>query len=188
MDGLFYCGRQLDIPKEISEAHEQGIIHFHDSDYFIQHMFNCCLLNLDDMLQNGTVISGTKIEKPHSFSTACNIATLMKNPPILWIGIFKTVIAADCSRFLGMKKHPVETGCFAIRQRKRASTLSSISQNMADKISEIEAYQRDLDATKAGLAEAKAKNLVVFHVFFCLAILDQNDRVMENFKRLVDEV
>ena len=70
----FITDKEL-LPKEISEAHEQGIIHFHDSDYFIQHMFNCCLLNLDDMLQNGTVISGTKIEKPHSFSTACNIAT-----------------------------------------------------------------------------------------------------------------
>ena len=63
------------LPKEIIEAHEAGIIHFHDSDYFAQHMHNCDLVNLDDMLQNGTVISGTYIEKPHSFSTACNIAT-----------------------------------------------------------------------------------------------------------------
>ena len=57
------------------EAHEAGIIHFHDSDYFAQHMHNCDLVNLEDMLQNGTVISGTGIDKPHSFSTACNIAT-----------------------------------------------------------------------------------------------------------------
>jgi len=63
------------LPKEIVDAHNQGIIHFHDSDYFAQHMHNCDLVNLDDMLQNGTVISGTMIEKPHSFSTACNIAT-----------------------------------------------------------------------------------------------------------------
>ena len=63
------------LPREIVEAHESGIIHFHDSDYFAQHMHNCDLVNLDDMLQNGTVISGTMIEKPHSFSTACNIAT-----------------------------------------------------------------------------------------------------------------
>ena len=63
------------LPREIVEAHEQGIIHFHDSDYYAQHMHNCDLVNLDDMLQNGTVISGTLIEKPHSFSTACNIAT-----------------------------------------------------------------------------------------------------------------
>ena len=60
---------------DIVEAHNKGIIHFHDADYFIQHIFNCCLINLEDMLQNGTVISGTMIEKPHSFSTACNIAT-----------------------------------------------------------------------------------------------------------------
>ena len=63
------------LPSDVVEAHDQGIIHFHDSDYFAQHMHNCDLVNLDDMLQNGTVISGTLIEKPHSFSTACNIAT-----------------------------------------------------------------------------------------------------------------
>ena len=67
--------RRLLLPPEIIEAHDQGIIHFHDMDYFTQHMHNCDLVNLDDMLQNGTVISGTMIEKPHSFSTACNIAT-----------------------------------------------------------------------------------------------------------------
>ncbi len=63
------------LPPEIVAAHESGIIHFHDSDYYAQHMHNCDLVNLEDMLQNGTVISGTLIEKPHSFSTACNIAT-----------------------------------------------------------------------------------------------------------------
>lgn len=63
------------LPKEIIDAHERGEIHFHDMDYFAQHMHNCDLVNLEDMLQNGTVISGTMIEKPHSFSTACNIAT-----------------------------------------------------------------------------------------------------------------
>lgn len=63
------------LPQDIVEAHKNGIIHFHDSDYYAQHMHNCDLVNLEDMLQNGTVISGTMIEKPHSFSTACNIAT-----------------------------------------------------------------------------------------------------------------
>ena len=66
---------RLLLPQEIVQAHEDGIIHFHDSDYFAQHMHNCDLVNLEDMLQNGTVISGTRIDKPHSFSTACNIAT-----------------------------------------------------------------------------------------------------------------
>ena len=66
---------RLLLPEEITKAHEEGIIHFHDSDYYLQRMHNCCLVNLEDMLQNGTVISGTLIEKPHSFSTACNIAT-----------------------------------------------------------------------------------------------------------------
>ena len=63
------------LPPEVVKAHEEGVIHFHDADYYAQHMHNCDLVNLDDMLQNGTVISGTLIEKPHSFSTACNIAT-----------------------------------------------------------------------------------------------------------------
>lgn len=63
------------LPQEVVEAHRQGIIHFHDADYFVQHMYNCCLVNLEEMLQNGTVISDTMIEKPKSFSTACNIAT-----------------------------------------------------------------------------------------------------------------
>lgn len=67
--------KRLLLPPEIVQAHEDGIIHFHDSDYFAQTMHNCCLVNLEDMLQNGTVISNTLIEKPHSFSTACNIAT-----------------------------------------------------------------------------------------------------------------
>ena len=67
--------RRLLLPQDIVEAHEQGIIHFHDMDYYAQHMHNCDLVNLEDMLQNGTVITGTMIERPHSFSTACNIAT-----------------------------------------------------------------------------------------------------------------
>ena len=67
--------KRILLPQDIVEAHENGIIHFHDADYFAQHMHNCDLVNLEDMLQNGTVISGTMIEKPHSFSTACNIAT-----------------------------------------------------------------------------------------------------------------
>ncbi len=67
--------KRILLPSDIVTAHEQGIIHFHDADYFAQHMHNCDLVNLEDMLQNGTVISGTMIEKPHSFSTACNIST-----------------------------------------------------------------------------------------------------------------
>ena len=67
--------RRILLPQDIVKAHDEGIIHFHDADYFAQHMHNCDLVNLEDMLQNGTVISGTMIEKPHSFSTACNIST-----------------------------------------------------------------------------------------------------------------
>ena len=67
--------RRILLSDDIVQAHKDGLIHFHDSDYFAQHMHNCDLVNLEDMLQNGTVISETMIERPHSFSTACNIAT-----------------------------------------------------------------------------------------------------------------
>lgn len=67
--------RRIFLPKDVVKAHDDGTIHFHDMDYFAQKMYNCCLVNLEDMLQNGTVISGTLIERPHSFSTACNVAT-----------------------------------------------------------------------------------------------------------------
>ena len=67
--------RRLLLPKDVVKAHDEGTIHFHDSDYYAQKMYNCCLVDLEGMLQNGTVISGTLIEKPHSFSTACNVAT-----------------------------------------------------------------------------------------------------------------
>ena len=80
------------LPEDIVEADKQGIIHFHDSDYYAQHMHNCDLVNLEDMLQNGTVISGTMIEKPHSFSTACNIANTDHRPgsqqPVRWSEYF----------------------------------------------------------------------------------------------------
>ena len=67
--------RRFLLDEDVIKAHDQGIIHFHDADYFAQHMHNCDLVNLEDMLQNGTVISGTMIEKPHTFATACNITT-----------------------------------------------------------------------------------------------------------------
>ena len=74
--------RRVLLPRDIVEAHEQGIIHFHDADYFAQHMHNCDLVNLEDMLQNGTVISGTLIEKPHSFSTACSLSRSRISRPL----------------------------------------------------------------------------------------------------------
>lgn len=70
----YYSNKYL-LPKDVVEAHKEGIIHFHDADYYAQHMHNCCLINLDDMLQNGTCISGTRIDKPHSFLTACTVTS-----------------------------------------------------------------------------------------------------------------
>ena len=70
----YYTNKYI-LPDDIVEAHKEGIIHFHDSDYFAQHMHNCCLVDLKDMLENGTCISGTRIDKPHSFATACTVAS-----------------------------------------------------------------------------------------------------------------
>ena len=86
--------QRLLLPSDIVEADQKGLIHFHDSDYFAQHMHNCDLVNLEDMLQNGTVISETKIEKPHSFSTACNIATqIIARPGQTYAGFYQSALA-----------------------------------------------------------------------------------------------
>ena len=84
--------RRFLLPQKIVDAHEAGIIHFHDSDYFAQHMHNCCLVNLEDMLQNGTVISDVMIEKPKSFSTACNIATQAVAQIPIWFHLSKSAV------------------------------------------------------------------------------------------------
>ena len=107
--------KRILLPQDIVEAHEAGIIHFHDSDYFAQHMHNCDLVNLEDMLQNGTVISGTMIEKPHSFSTACNIATQIiaqvasnqyggQSISLGYAGLY------ECTRYMTGKSHTDDEG------------------------------------------------------------------------------
>ena len=122
---------RLLLPQEIVEAHEQGIIHFHDSDYFAQHMHNCDLVNLEDMLQNGTVISGTMIERPHSFSTACNIAT--------------QIIAQVASNQYG-------------GQSISLTHLAPFVQVSRDKISRV--LREELDAAGAQISEEKFSEMV----------------------------
>lgn len=135
--------RRFLLPKEIVTAHDQGLIHFHDADYFAQHMHNCDLVNLEDMLQNGTVISGTLIEKPHSFSTACNIAT--------------QIIAqvASC-QYGGQSISLAHLAPFVDISRKKirnlvAEELRSIKPDISD--NEIEAYaeKRLRDEVKNGV-------------------------------------
>ena len=122
---------RLLLPQEIVEAHEQGLIHFHDSDYFAQHMHNCDLVNLEDMLQNGTVISGTMIERPHSFSTACNIAT--------------QIIAQVASNQYG-------------GQSISLTHLAPFVQVSRDKISRV--LREELDAAGATVSEEKFSEMV----------------------------
>ena len=100
------------MPHDIVEAHEQGIIHFHDADYFAQHMHNCDLVNLEDMLQNGTVISGTLIEKPHSFSTACNIATQIIAQVASCQYGGQSISLAHLAPFVDISRKKIRSRCF----------------------------------------------------------------------------
>ncbi|MBQ1216366.1 MAG: anaerobic ribonucleoside-triphosphate reductase, partial [Clostridia bacterium] len=122
---------RLLLPADIVEAHEQGIIHFHDTDYYAQHMHNCDLVNLEDMLQNGTVISGTMIERPHSFSTACNIAT--------------QIIAQVASNQYG-------------GQSISLTHLAPFVQVSREKI--IKSLREDFEATGISISEADFSNMV----------------------------
>ena len=116
------------LSNDIVEAHNQGIIHFHDMDYFAQHIHNCCLVNLEDMLQNGTVISGTLIEKPHSFYTACNIAT-------------QIIAQVASSQYGGQTISLSHLAPFVDISRKK------IRENVLD---ELSSYRNDIDFDESG--------------------------------------
>ena len=134
--------RRILLPKDIVEAHDEGLIHFHDADYFAQHMHNCDLINLEDMLQNGTVISETYIEKPHSFSTACNIAT-------------QIIAQVASSQYGGQSISLTHLAPFVDISRKRirkevAEELTDIGITDEKKINKI-AEKRLLDEIKRGI-------------------------------------
>ncbi|MCD8040469.1 MAG: anaerobic ribonucleoside-triphosphate reductase [Clostridia bacterium] len=134
--------RRILLPKEIVDAHDEGIIHFHDADYFAQHMHNCDLVNLEDMLQNGTVISETFIEKPHSFSTACNITT-------------QIIAQVASSQYGGQSISLTHLAPFVdiSRQKLRrdvAEELNSVDVDDEEKINEI-AEKRLLEEIKKGI-------------------------------------
>ncbi|MCD8309475.1 MAG: anaerobic ribonucleoside-triphosphate reductase [Clostridia bacterium] len=134
--------RRILLPKEIVDAHDEGVIHFHDADYFAQHMHNCDLVNLEDMLQNGTVISETFIEKPHSFSTACNIAT-------------QIIAQVASSQYGGQSISLTHLAPFVdiSRQKLRrdvAEELNSVGVDDEEKINEI-AEKRLLEEIKKGI-------------------------------------
>ena len=122
--------RRILLPEEIVEAHEEGIIHFHDADYFAQHMHNCDLVNLEDMLQNGTVISETLIEKPHSFSTACNISTQIIAQVASCQYGGQSISLTHLAPFVDVSRKKI--------RRQVAEELQSIDMNVSDeKIDEI---------------------------------------------------
>ncbi len=121
--------RRILLPQDIVEAHENGLIHFHDADYFAQHMHNCDLVNLEDMLQNGTVISGTLIEKPHSFSTACNIAT-------------QIIAQVASSQYGGQSISLAHLAPFVDISRKR------IKKQVEEELSEVVAQVREDDVNR----------------------------------------
>ena len=124
--------RRLLLPSDIVEAHDEGIIHFHDADYFAQHMHNCDLVNLEDMLQNGTVISGTMIEKPHSFSTACNIATQIIAQVASCQYGGQSISLTHLAPFVDVSRHKLRR-----LVREELASLSGITEEKINEIAEI---------------------------------------------------
>ena len=108
---------RLLLPAEVTKAHREGIIHFHDSDYFLGHAHNCDLVNLDDMLQNGTVISGTLIERPHRFSTACNIATQIIAQVASCQYGGQTISLMHLAKFVDVSRRAIQIGRASCRER-----------------------------------------------------------------------
>ena len=128
--------RRLLLPADIIAAHDQGIIHFHDADYFAQHMHNCDLVNLEDMLQNGTVISGTMIEKPHSFSTACNIATQIIAQVASCQYGGQSISLAHLAPFVDVSRQKLRR-----RVREELRALDDINEEKINEIAEIRLHE-----------------------------------------------
>lgn len=124
---------RLLLPKEATEAHKKGIIHIHDLDYMIQHCFNCCLINLEDILQNGTVINGTMIEKPHSFSTACNIATQVA--AIIASNQYggQTISLAHLAPFVNISRKNLRSKVYEELRKAGQSTLIEVVESIVEK-------------------------------------------------------
>jgi len=125
--------KRLLLPADIVKAHEDGIIHFHDSDYFAQHMHNCCLVNLEDMLQNGTVISETMIERPRSFSTACNIATQIIAQVASSQYGGQSITLSHLAPFVDVSRQKLRKEV----QKEMAETGVSISEDEVNRIAEL---------------------------------------------------
>ncbi len=135
--------KRILLPADIVDAHEKGIIHFHDADYFAQHMHNCDLVNLEDMLQNGTVISGTLIEKPHSFSTACNIATQIIAQVASCQYGGQSISLTHLAPFVDISRKKIRTQVKA----ELAEISDNITEEMIDKVTE----KRLRDEIKSGI-------------------------------------
>ena len=135
--------RRILLPRDIVDAHDQGLIHFHDADYFAQHMHNCDLVNLEDMLQNGTVISGTLIEKPHSFSTACNIATQIIAQVASCQYGGQSISLTHLAPFVDISRKKIR----AQVEKEMANVGAEMSAEQMDKIAEI----RLLEEIKRGI-------------------------------------
>ncbi|MBQ9747595.1 MAG: anaerobic ribonucleoside-triphosphate reductase [Clostridia bacterium] len=128
--------RRILLPSDIVEAHDAGLIHFHDADYFAQHMHNCDLVNLEDMLQNGTVISGTMIEKPHSFSTACNIATQIISQVASCQYGGQSISLTHLAPFVDVSRHKLRR-----LVREELSSLEGITEEKINEIAEIRLHE-----------------------------------------------
>ncbi len=128
--------KRILLPADIVAAHDQGLIHFHDADYFAQHMHNCDLVNLEDMLQNGTVISGTMIEKPHSFSTACNIATQIIAQVASCQYGGQSISLTHLAPFVDVSRQKLRR-----RVREELKTIDGINEEKINEIAEIRLHE-----------------------------------------------
>ncbi len=128
--------KRILLPADIVKAHEEGIIHFHDADYFAQHMHNCDLVNLEDMLQNGTVISGTMIEKPHSFSTACNIATQIIAQVASCQYGGQSISLTHLAPFVDVSRQKLRR-----RVREELQSIEGIDENKINEIAEVRLHE-----------------------------------------------
>ena len=164
------------IPSDIYDAHKEGIIHFHDMDYFAMPIHNCCLINLDDMLQNGTIISGTQIDKPHTFSTACNIASQIVAQVASSQYGGQTITASHLSKFIAPTRE-------YFKKKYPSMTDEQIEELLTDDI------KKGVQTLQYQILTLQTTNGQTPFVSVCLYLNEaENEEEKENLARVIEEI
>lgn len=164
------------IPSDIYDAHKEGIIHFHDMDYFAMPIHNCCLINLDDMLQNGTIISGTQIDKPHTFSTACNIASQIVAQVASSQYGGQTITASHLSKFIASTRE-------YFKKKYPTMTDEQIEELLTDDI------KKGVQTLQYQILTLQTTNGQTPFVSVCLYLNEaENDEEKDNLARVIEEI